>query len=211
MARNTKEEAEETRNRILDAAEDVFYRQGVARTSLAEIAHAAEVTRGAIYWHFKNKSDLFDAMCERVCLPLEAMIEPRTEEERADPLGRLRNQFIFILTETANNPHSRKVIDIMLHKCEFIDASDAIYIRQKECYQKGVVDIERSLQDAIDRGQLPQDLDVVVAGISVHAVLAGLLNNWLFVPENFNLAEKAAQLINASFEMLRYAPSLRKS
>ncbi|KSB87046.1 hypothetical protein LFZ31_05135 [Salmonella enterica subsp. enterica serovar Newport str. S09097] len=36
----------------------LFSQQGVSATSLAEIANAAGVTRGAIYWHFKNKSDL---------------------------------------------------------------------------------------------------------------------------------------------------------
>ena len=64
MARSTKEEALETRSRILDAAEEVFFTRGLAQSSLADVAVAADVTRGAIYWHFKNKSDLFEAMCE---------------------------------------------------------------------------------------------------------------------------------------------------
>ncbi|MBV5333220.1 TetR family transcriptional regulator, partial [bacterium] len=66
MARKTKEEAQETRKAILDAAETVFQERGVSRTSLAEIATAAGVTRGAIYWHFANKAELFDAMIQRV-------------------------------------------------------------------------------------------------------------------------------------------------
>ncbi|MBL8522861.1 MAG: TetR family transcriptional regulator, partial [Betaproteobacteria bacterium] len=70
MVRRTKEEAQETRNRLLDTAEHVFNERGVSRTSLAEIAEAAGVTRGAIYWHFKNKLDLFNAMMERVILPV---------------------------------------------------------------------------------------------------------------------------------------------
>ncbi|MDP1673909.1 MAG: TetR family transcriptional regulator, partial [Burkholderiales bacterium] len=57
MARRTKDEAVETRNQILDAAEKVFSARGVSRTSLADIAEAASVTRGAIYWHFKDKAD----------------------------------------------------------------------------------------------------------------------------------------------------------
>ena len=75
MVRRTKEEALETRNLLLDVAERVFNEKGVSRTSLADIAEAAGLTRGAIYWHFKNKSDLFDAMMERVTLPLEQLVE----------------------------------------------------------------------------------------------------------------------------------------
>lgn len=53
MARRTKEDACATRNSLLDAAEQVFYEQGVARASLNEIAQRAGATRGAVYWYFK--------------------------------------------------------------------------------------------------------------------------------------------------------------
>ena len=75
MARCTKQEAQITRERLLDAAERVFEARGVARTSLAEIAQAAGVTRGALYWHFKDKAALFNAMLDRVALPLSAELE----------------------------------------------------------------------------------------------------------------------------------------
>lgn len=58
LARRTKEDAFATRNSLLDAAEQVFYEQGVARASLNEIAQRAGATRGAVYWHFKDKLDL---------------------------------------------------------------------------------------------------------------------------------------------------------
>lgn len=64
MARKTKQQAEETRQEILDAAIKTFSERGVSATSLADIAKAAGVTRGAIYWHFKNKVDLFQQACE---------------------------------------------------------------------------------------------------------------------------------------------------
>src|SRR5213082_1462422 len=73
MARRTKEEALETRHRILDAAERIFERRGVSRTSLQDIAEAAGVTRGAIYWHFDGKEALFTAMMERATMPMEAV------------------------------------------------------------------------------------------------------------------------------------------
>ena len=60
--RKTKEEAQQTRSNLLNAALNVFYERGVAQASLDEIAKAAGVTRGALYWHFKNKEDLFEAL-----------------------------------------------------------------------------------------------------------------------------------------------------
>lgn len=210
MARSTKEEALETRNRVLDAAESVFHAQGVAQTSLAEVAAAANVTRGAIYWHFKNKSDLFEAMCERVRLPMESMVEAGADDGEPDPLGKLRDTCVFVLHEAVRNPHSRKVFDIIFHKCEFVDEADPIVIRQRECYLQGMANIERILRNAITRGQLPADLDIRLACVSLHAAVDGLLNNWLFAPDSFNLAGNAEKLIDACIDTLRYAPSLRK-
>ncbi|MGL4893183.1 MAG: TetR family transcriptional regulator, partial [Aeromonas veronii] len=53
MARRTKEEAQQTRCHIMSTALDLFCSQGLAKTSLTDIARAADLTRGAIYWHFK--------------------------------------------------------------------------------------------------------------------------------------------------------------
>ena len=70
MVRQTKENAEITRQRIIDAAREVFLSRGVSRTSIEQIATKAGLTRGAIYWHFSNKTDLFSALREQVLLPL---------------------------------------------------------------------------------------------------------------------------------------------
>jgi TetR/AcrR family acrAB operon transcriptional repressor len=210
MARCTKEEALETRNRILDAAENIFHTQGVAHTSLADVAEAANVTRGAIYWHFKNKHDLFDAMCARVRLPMEAMKAAAADKHASDPLSQLRTTGIIILEEAVNNPHSQKVFDILCHKCEFVDVMDPIFVRQQECHVQGGANIERIISEAISVGQLPFDLDPHLGRIAFHAMLLGLLNNWLFAPTIFDLGKDAEKLIDASLEMLKHTTSLRK-
>ena len=68
--RRTKEDAELTKQTILKAAVDVFTERGVAKASLEEIARKADVTRGAVYWHFKNKMEIFDALHENLHTPL---------------------------------------------------------------------------------------------------------------------------------------------
>ena len=92
MVRRTKTEALATRNSLLDAAEQLFQARGVSRTSLNDIATAAGTTRGAIYWHFKDKADLFNAMMERVTMPLEATLASAAENasHTQDPLQGLR-------------------------------------------------------------------------------------------------------------------------
>src|SRR5690606_616469 len=71
MVRRSKEDALATRTSLLDAAERAFLEKGVAGTSLNDIAVEAGTTRGAIYWHFRDKADLFNAMMQRVVMPLQ--------------------------------------------------------------------------------------------------------------------------------------------
>src|SRR5512140_2496762 len=87
MARKAKEDAEKTREDIIESARTVCHRCGVSRSTLEKIAEEAGVTRGAVYWHFKDKAELFFAMREDVFAP---MIE-RTDallysQEFTDPL-----------------------------------------------------------------------------------------------------------------------------
>ena len=87
MVRQTKENAELTRQRIIDAARQVFLARGVSRTSMEQIATAAGVTRGAVYWHFSNKTELFSVMREQVFLPLIDRMDDNLQlENNEDPL-----------------------------------------------------------------------------------------------------------------------------
>lgn len=209
MARNTKEKALETRDRILDAAEDVFYDKGVSNTSLNDVAQAAGVTRGAIYWHFKNKSDLFDAMCSRIRLPIQDMIEDMADEKTADPLGQLSKGCEFVMQQVVENPHYRKVLTILFHKCEYLDATDPIHIYQKNWLLHGIGTMQHVLENAKAKKQLPDDLDIHMASILLHVTFDGLLNSWLFMPESFDLIDAAARINETVLDGLRTNPSLR--
>jgi TetR/AcrR family acrAB operon transcriptional repressor len=210
MARSTKEEALETRSRILDAAENVFHTQGVSQTSLADIAAAADVTRGAIYWHFENKSHLFNAMCERVKLPLEAMMDAETELRATDPLGQFLIDAVQVLRHVVHDPRTRKVFDILFNKCEYVEPDDPIVVRRRESFMKGKTKIKKMLVNSIARGQLPVNLDIDLAYVMVHATFSGLLHDWLFESGNFDLSKDAERLFSATIHMLRMAPTLRR-
>src|SRR3569833_757101 len=112
MAKRSKAEAEKTRQRLLDAAEKIFLAKGIAESTLDEIARQAGMTRGAVYWHFENKYDLFRAVYERVKLPMDALFEAAMQD--ADALEALRKLCIHVLTELANNPRMQHNSTIML-------------------------------------------------------------------------------------------------
>ena len=208
MARRTKEEARETRNRILDAAEQVFYGKGVSRTSLADIAAHAGVTRGAIYWHFANKGDLFTAMFDRVLLPLDELLEG--DEDLADPLARLAEILKWCLLAASTDPQRRRVFDILFLKCEFVDEMGPVKARHQTNMEEGIGKIENDLRRAVAKGQLPANLDSRCAALFLHAFIGGFLRDSLMLPPSIDLAANVEPFIDACFDMLRTSPALRR-
>ncbi|MEO8102737.1 MAG: TetR family transcriptional regulator [Betaproteobacteria bacterium] len=206
MARRTKEEAQETRNRLLDTAEHVFNERGVSRTSLAEIAEAAGVTRGAIYWHFKNKLDLFNAMMERVTLPMEELTETFTDETRQDPVAYIRERSVAILKSIDKNPQMQRVFDIMSHKCEYVDEMAPLKDRHLEGRADCVTHVEEGFRNAIRKGHLPKTANAHLAAIGLHALIDGLIMNWLLDPNYFSFERDAEKMIDTYLRGLAVTP-----
>lgn len=203
MVRRTKNEALETRDRILDAAERVFGRSGVSRTSLEDVARAAGVTRGAIYWHFEDKSDLFAAMVNRVTLPMEGMVARSSEDTAVDPLASLKAAAVFALTRTATDPQCQRVFDVVTHKCEYLDEMAGVK-RRISSVEKGCVDrAEKAIRNAVKRGQLPRGVNARLAAIGLDAMLYGLISKWLADRDYFALARSANEVVELYLNGLR--------
>jgi TetR/AcrR family acrAB operon transcriptional repressor len=196
MARRTKAEALATRDRILDAAERVFSRRGASRPSLEDIAAAAGVTRGAIYWHFRNKADLFAAMLARVTLPMEEMVGRAGDDALTDPLGYVRRCMVTVLRKTTDDAQTRRVFEIVCHKCEYVDEMARVRDRYVEMRAHCLGELERGVRNAIRRGLLPAGLNARSAAVGLHALVDGLISNWLLEPKYFPLAREAERMVD---------------
>jgi AcrR family transcriptional regulator len=80
------------RARLVSAATDLFYRQGVEKTTLADIAEAAEVPLGNIYYYFRTKDAIVDAVVEAHVQGLEETLATLDRRYRT-PKGRLKGLF----------------------------------------------------------------------------------------------------------------------
>jgi TetR/AcrR family transcriptional regulator, acrAB operon repressor len=178
--RRTKEESDQTRLQILDAARKVFARQGVTRTSLEQIARAAGVTRGAIYWHFADKTALFYAMREQVSLP---MID-RTgfawfPADTADPLGSVERFLRDVLGMLRDDPAMRQTFLIMGFKCEYVGELE----RELNLHNNRCTELHARLTQVYRRaeraGQLRKGLRPAPAALATCSFLIGLVRLWL--------------------------------
>ncbi|HUQ28401.1 MAG TPA: TetR family transcriptional regulator [Usitatibacter sp.] len=202
MPRRTKEEALATRTRIIDAAERVFHEKGVAHASLEDIAAAADVTRGAIYWHFRDKAELFDAMMERVRLPVEAINEGAEQGAQVDPLSLLRRTAIDVLLRTARDKKTQRVFDIAYHKCEYVGDAAGVRDRHVASQRECLGTIEQGFRACVKAGQLPRSVDAKVAAIGAMSLVSGLIANWVLAPRSFSLEKNAATLVDIYFRGL---------
>lgn len=195
MARKTKEDAAITREHLLDAAERIFRENGVTRTSLAEVAAAAGVTRGAVYWHFKDKAALFSAMCERATLPLDTMLDAARGKATDDPLGALRLLMVGALQHLARDGRTQAVFEIIFHKTEMSGELGAVANRRNQERCDCLVVVENLVEQAAATGALPGDTDIKLVSQLINACMSGLMRDWVMDPGAFDLARSAPHFV----------------
>lgn len=192
MARRSKQDAQLTRDAILDAAEQVFRDKGVARTRLEDIAQGANCTRGAVYWHFKNKSDVLMALFERVSLPLYDQINQLIAARPADPLNAWRSHLLESVGKIEHDAQQQNACDILINRCEL--SADMESLREMEADRLAFfVDSTRRLfEQARDAGQLRPDADLAIAALAMHGLVHGLMRLWLRQGGGFPLRDTVA-------------------
>lgn len=197
MARKTKEEAQQTRSQLLEAAERLFSERGVANTTLNDIATAAGLTRGAIYWHFQNKTDLIHALWDQVALPLHESFAELALSMPDDPLARIQVKSTTVLTQVVQDVRIRNLLSILLLKCEYVEEPGGLregyLIKRADC----LGEITEEFRLAVVQGQLPAGLDERFAAIGLMSLIDGLCFHWLMNPALFSLDDKAKNYIDA--------------
>jgi TetR/AcrR family acrAB operon transcriptional repressor len=178
--RRTKQESQRTRQDIVAAARRVFARQGVTRTTLEEIAAAAGVTRGAIYWHFANKTELFFAMREQVALPMIDQIDlALLRADGSDPLVGVERFLRGILESLEGDAATRQTLQIMGFKCEYVGELERELVLQRARCSELVSKLSSAYRRAGREGKLRAGLSPHTAALETCTFLIGLARLWL--------------------------------
>ena len=204
MVRQTKENAEITRQRIIDAAREAFLSRGVSRTSMEQIATQAGVTRGAIYWHFSNKTELFSAMREQVLLPLiDKMDDNLLIENSDDPLGQI-GDFLYGTIQALNEcAQTRQTFEIMMVKCEYVEELSQV-LEQTLCNCERITKkIEQLYERAKAKGQLKPNDSPNILAMDTHLFFSGLMHLWVKDLDNKHYRSQATEIISNHINLRR--------
>jgi TetR/AcrR family transcriptional repressor of mexAB-oprM operon len=200
--RKTKEEAEKTRSAILLAAEELFLQKGVGHTTLDQIAKAAEVTRGAVYWHFENKAHLFHEMLNQVRLPPEQMAELLSADNHSEPLQTLRDICVDALVNLVHDGQKRRIMTILLFRCEFTDDLREAEDRHNAFVRQFIDLCEALFQRAAAQGHLHPSMTPRLAALTLHGLVIGLFSDYLRDPDLYKPVQEAAAMVDAIFRGL---------
>ena len=187
--RRTKEEAEQTRQDLLDAALTVFSQKGYTATRLEDVARTAGVTRGAIYHHFGSKADLYGALIEEANKVGNSAIDQAVNEGGSfiEIVSRIL-VYTFALLE--DDRRFSEVMALQLTTPDVEVLSQRRYIEAQEL----VTSISSFFRVIIDQGELRRDLDPVTAARGFLGYQYGLASLWLFNRDAFSIKDNAPEL-----------------
>lgn len=198
MVRKTKEDAEKTREILLDAAEFVFVQKGVASASLEEIAKHAGLTRGAVYWHFENKAALLSAVHERAKAPLDAIYDEALLAGK-DPIDALRGSTTHALRLIATDERMRNVFAILMFRCEKPDQLNGAELCPAQKRLGALEKFSKAFAKAYEDGRLVEGMTPEHAAFGLHAYISGIFSDYLRYPEGRDLYALAPILIDIFF------------
>ncbi|MBS1516729.1 MAG: TetR/AcrR family transcriptional regulator [Bacteroidetes bacterium] len=165
--KRTKEEAVKTRKKILKCAVSLFIEKGYESTSLDSIAEKAGVTKGAIYWHFKDKSTILDDIIDLYDKEAIDYI-PNILSAEVSPLMKIKFFTYAYIPEFKNK---KKTANLFRLKSEILNHYRN---RKSQPYAMSFTDkIEELLRLAKKEGEIRVEVDEVISAITINLILTG--------------------------------------
>jgi len=195
MARKTKEEAEKTRQALLASAFKVFSTKGYAKTTLQDIAEDSGVTRGAVYWHFKNKIDLFEKLLDHAFLPVRNILFSKFEET-SSPQEILVTLMKIWLHHVTSDQNFRTAFEIIFNKTEWSEELMPFKLKYKDEELRFIKKVELIFQNGINDGTFRKDLKPAVASSFYYSTLFGLAQYSLFFRDELDINKEINSFIN---------------
>jgi len=206
MARKTKADALQTRQQIIDAARGVFRRHGVAQSSLEQVASAAGMTRGAVYWHFKNKTELFHAMRADVLDPLTGRVDAiLLADNGTDPLEAIDQSLRELFGVLAESATLREVLEIIVLRCEQVEEFAELQEEVERPGNEFLIKVQRVYRAAAEQGSLRAGLSPEALALDTWIFVSGLLHKLIARGFDHELMSQIGPMIDLHIALRRRA------
>ena len=177
-----------TRATLLKTALSVFSAKGYAAATLDDVARAANVTRGAIYWHFKSKADLYNSLIQEFSARGAAVVQ-QAVEEGGTLIAILRRVFIRQCALIEEDKEARAVMELALFKTGLNPELQTGRRKQVEAGNALLEGLTGAMQRGIAQGVLRNDLEPADMARAFLAFENGIIQLWLTTPRSFSLKQ----------------------
>jgi AcrR family transcriptional regulator len=173
---NKNFQSHETANRILNQAMRIFLEKGYHGTSIDDITRAAELTKGALYWHFRSKEDLLKRIIEEYeGRFLDGMIQA-VNEVRGSILHKIEKYFQYNAAFAYYNRELCVSFDTLA--AELVGAHHGVETEFRRIYKK----YQKFLSNLIVQGKkekvFKKEIDQNLAALVIIAFHVGILLQW---------------------------------
>lgn len=207
-------QAAETKLQLIEAACKVFYREGVAKATLEQIAREAGVTRGALYWHFNNKTDILDAVFQTVMPQLHELDDCLSQMQGDEYWYALEAYYVAFFQRLEQNILLRQFCTVMHLKCEMTENNAQVVSLLARYRYSWENRLEAIIQQAVVVRALPVNTDVPKTVAVFKNYLVGSMVNYLSDIEHgqasLSVSIPCLQL-QYVFRMLKQMPLLQAS
>jgi AcrR family transcriptional regulator len=171
-----KDETRSTRDRILDAALNIFASKGYYDTRMDEIVEASDTSKGAIYFHFPNKERLFLALVDQFADLIERRVRESVERE-AEGIARVRAALHACLETFGRYRRPAKILLV-----QAVGLGSVFEKKRVEVNDRFASLIREYLDEAIHVGDIaPVDTDVV--SYAWMGAIYGIVIRWVYTGE----------------------------
>nr|BBH89656.1 TetR family transcriptional regulator [Thermosporothrix sp. COM3] len=193
--RRTKEEAAITREQLLKAALRIFYEKGYNATTLEDIARAVGSTRGAVYWHFGGKAELFNAVIREQYHRAWEKLQPLyVRDDR--PLRVLRRILIGWMLYPVEDADFRIMQKMMNWQTVLLPEMVDGMQEKREGLQRSLEGMAELLRMAKENGEARADLDVDATAFAAMGLIYGITDLWMLMPDQMPLQTKAEEIVD---------------
>jgi AcrR family transcriptional regulator len=175
--------SEATYNSILRAAATCFSRKGFSETTMDMVAEEAGTSKGALYWHFKSKEELFTRLKEQnVAKVLQELRSSFTALETFDSKLSEGSRLYFSSLKPSQRGAARLNMEFWAVAPRIPKLSGMLNDQydQLQAFFRSVVEA------AVEKGELRDDLDPELLVTILLATLDGLELHWAILERNFN-------------------------
>ena len=202
--RRTKEDAEQTRQAILESAMDIFYEKGYSKTTFDEIAKRINLTKGAVYWYFRNKPDIVAALINDFVQKHIKRLEEFRAGKEEENLDILADMMLLAYHHMKKNPLEYKFIFFITCQMEW---SEAILVKIRPLVEQTSEISRKLLTDTLlklkKNKKIKDDTDVESITEILQAMWMGLLENYLAKRMTLDFEQIVRQGFNLIFNSIK--------